>query len=351
MVANRQTATKGTLQDLINGLLDKGYNNAAQPVLNAVARSTNSGLIQQRLKELDAEVARLTEAGEKLKPDNAVLRALLADLDDTMKVNGRVVDGAAEAVQQTGMDAAARIQRQLALPGMTDQYLAKIGIVWNKADPEAVAQLIQYAQSPEWANALAKYGTNAVDIVFNQAVRGIAEGWSPSRTAQSIRNLVQNFPGYQANTLMRTLQLTSYRDATAANQNANTGIIDQVIRIAALDDRTCLSCIALHGTVIWDSEADAGSPVDRVDDHWNGRCTSVVKVKGRELNITTGVDWFNNLSTSRQFEQASFTNSPAKFEAFKNGSVTLQDFVHQHTDPTFGDMVREASLTQALNGQ
>jgi len=350
MVANRQTAVKGTVQDLINGLLDKGYNNAAQPVLNAVARSTNSGLIQQRLGELDKEVQRLIDAGEKLKADNPVLRALLADLSDKMDVNGRVVDGAAEAVQQTGMDAAARIQRNLALPGMTDQQLAKIGVIWNKPDPEAVARLIQYSSSDQWANLLEKYGAGVVDTVKNQAIRGIAEGWSPLRTASSIRQITENMPGYTANTLMRTLQLTSYRDATAANQNANTAIIDQVIRIAALDDRTCLSCIALHGTVIWEGERDAGSPVPRVDDHWNGRCTCVVQVKGRTLNITTGPDWFNSLPTSRQQEQASFASSPAKFEAFKNGSVTLADFVHQHTDGTFGDMIREASLSDALNG-
>ncbi len=353
MVANRQDrARQGTIQDLINGLLDREYNDKVQPVLNAVARSVNSGLIKQRLSELDAEVARLIAEDKTLTADNPVLRALLADLDDTMKVNGRVVDGAAEAVQQTGMDAAARIQRQLALPGMTDQQLARIGIVWNKPDPEAVARLIQYAESDAWTKLISKYGTDIIDIVKNQAIRGIAEGWSPLRTAAAIRNAVENLPGYQANNLMRTLQLTSYRDATAANQNVNVAVISQVIRIAALDIRTCLSCVALHGTVIWDSERDGGSPVTRVEDHYSGRCTSFVQVKGRPaFNVVPGVDWFNNLSTSRQQQQASFAKSPAKFEAFKNGSVTLTDFVHQHSDPVFGDMVNEASLGAAIKGK
>lgn len=352
MVANRQPPKQGTVQDLINGLLDRGYNNTVQPVLNAVARSTNSGLIQQRLKELDAEVARLMEAGEKLNPDNPVLRALLADLKDTMEVNGRVLDGSAETVQQTGMNAAATIQRQLALPGMTDQQLARIGIVWNKPDPEAVAQLIQYAQSDAWTNMLDQYGTNVSDTVLNQAVRGILEGWSPLRTASNIRQLTENMPGYTANTLMRTLQLTSYRDATAASQNANIALVDQVIRIAALDDRTCLSCVALHGSVVWDSEKDGGTPIDRVDDHYNGRCTCIVQVKGRPpFDIVSGPDWFDSLSPERQAQQASFQESPGKYEAFKTGQVTLQDFVHQHTDDTFGDMVREASLSDALKGK
>jgi len=352
MVSNQRPSKQGTVQDLINGLLDRGYNATVQPVLNAVAKSVNSGLIQQRLGELDKEVARLMEAGEKLTPDNPVLRALLADLDDTMRVNARVVDGASEAVQATGTNAAATIQRQLALPGITDAQLAKIGIVWNRPDPAAVAQLVQYSQSPQWSAALTKYGTDIVDIVNNQAIRGIASGWSPLRTARSVRQMTENLPGYQANTLMRTLQLTSYRDGTAISQQANQDIISQVIRIAALDNRTCLSCVALHGKVIWDSERNAGEPVPRVDDHYNGRCTSVVQVIGRKpLNIVSGPEWFSNLPPERQQQQASFAASPAKWDAFQKGEVTLTDFVHQHDDPTFGQMVNEASLTGALKGK
>ena len=351
MVANRQPQPKqGTVQDLINGLLDRGYNREVQPVLRAVAKSVNSGLIQTRLDQLDKEAQRLIDSGEKLTPDNPVLRALLADLDSTMKTNASVVNGAAEAVQQTGINAAATIQRQLALPGMTDTPLARIGVVRNRPDPAAVARVVQYSQSNEWANLLAKYGQGIVDTVNNQAIRGTASGWSPLRTASNIRQLAENLPASQANTLMRTLQLTSYRDGTAIQQTANQDIASQVIRIAALDDRTCLSCIALHGKVIWDSETDAGTPVPRVDDHWNGRCTSVVQVKGRTLNVQTGVDWFNNLPESRQQQQASFANSPGKWEAFQKGDVTLQDFVHQHQDDTFGQMVTESTLNGALKG-
>jgi hypothetical protein len=42
---------------------------------------------------------------------------------------------------------------------------------------------------------------------------------------------------------------------------------------------------------------------------------------------------------------------PGKWQAFQNGDVTLQDFVHQHQDDTFGQMVTEASLSGALKGK
>lgn len=337
---------RGTVTDLIAGLLDRGYTASVQPVLNAIGQTTNSGLIQQRLAELNAEAARLTEAGLKMQPDNPVLRALLADMETTMRVNARLADTAAAPVQQSAIQAAGTIQRQLALPGMTDTQLRAIGLVWNRPNPEAVARLVGYAQSDAWAAAMQKYGDDVLNIISNQAIRGISLGWNPLRTAQEVTRLTQSLPQYQANNLLRTLQLTSYRDATAAHQNANLDIAQQVVRIAALDTRTCLSCVAQHGDVIWDSET--GGPVPRVEDHHSGRCTSVMIVKGRPHNIQSGEDWFNSLSPERQQQQNSFANSPGKFEAFQSGKATLRDFVHRYNDPTFGAMRREASLAAAL---
>jgi len=349
MTTNQTTPRRGTVSDLISGLLDRGYESAARPTLNAVARSTNSGLIQQRLAELETEAQRLADAGERLTPDNPILRALLADLDDTLNRDSRLIDGASPDVQQSGIDAAGNIQRQLALPGMTNAQLARIGIRWNVPDPEAVNRLVGYSQSPAWSNLMNDYGPDVLAVVNNQAIRGIALGQSPLTIAREIRRMTESFPAHVANNQLRTLQLTSYRDGTAIHQTANRDIASQVIRIATRDERTCLSCIAQHGDVIWDSETDANSPVPRINDHHSGRCTSVVRVKGRPpLPIQSGADWFASLSPERQRQQASFADSPGKFDAYTSGKVTLRDFVHTYTDPVFNEMVREASLTDAL---
>ncbi|MBZ0294509.1 MAG: phage head morphogenesis protein [Anaerolineae bacterium] len=349
MVANRNTPRQGTVTDLITGLLDRGYNTTVQPVLTSIASSTNNGLIQRRLQELEEEAARLAEAGERLQPDNAILRALMADMDDTMRANARLLDASAAPLQQTGIDAAGRVQRQLALPGMTDAQLARVGLRWNSPDPEAVARLVNYAQSEGWAATVGQYGPDVLSIINNQAIRGVALGWNPLRTAREVRRLAENLPGYQANNLMRTLQLTSYRDSTAVHQQANIDLAQQIIRIAALDTRTCLSCVAQHGAVIWDSERDVNAPIPRVNDHHSGRCTSVMIVKGRPHNIQTGPEWFDNLPPERQRQQASFAKSPGKYDAYTSGQVRLADFVHPYRDPAFGPMLREASLSGALN--
>jgi len=349
MATNQTPPRRGTVSELITKLLDRGYEQAARPTLNAVARSTNAGLIQQRLTELDAEAQRLADAGERLMPDNPILRALLADLDTTLNTDSRLIDGAAEPVQMSGVDAAGSIQRQLALPGITNQQLRAIGVRWNVPDPEAVNRLVGYSQSSDWAALMNAYGPDVLAVVNNQAIRGIALGFSPLRTAREIRRITEGLPAHVANNQMRTLQLTSYRDGTAVHQNANVDICEQVIRIATRDERTCLSCVAQHGDVIWDSATDAGTPIPRVDDHHSGRCTSVVRVKGRPpLPIVPGEDWFQSLPPDRQAQQRSFVDSPGKFAAYNAGKVTLRDFVHPYNDPVFNEMIREASLTDAL---
>lgn len=350
MVAGNNPPRQGTVTDLITRLLDRDYNRAAGPVLRAIATSTSTGLIEQRLNELDAEARRLAEAEQRLDPDNPVLRALMADLKDTLRGDGALVGSAAEPVQQSAINSAGRVQRQLALPGMTDQQLARIGVTWTSPDPEAVTRLVQYTQSDAFRDLLRQYPDDVVATLQNQAVRGISLGWSPLHTSNRLQAMTQALPARQANTILRTLQTTSYRDATAIHQNANIDLAQQIVRIAALDMRTCLSCVAQHGDIIWDSDRDFGRiPVGRVDDHWNGRCTSAMIVKGRPHNIQTGEDWFNSLTPARQAQQRSFANSPGKLEAFREGRVALRDFVHAHRDDVFGPMLREAGLAEALN--
>lgn len=329
---------------LINRLLDRDYESVARPVLNAIARSMNSGIVQRRLRELNEEAARLAEQGQKLTPDNPILRALLADVDDVLRADRVLIDGAAEPLQMDAIRSAGQIQRQLALPGFADATLRQLGVRWNSPDPEAIARVVRYAQSDPWENLLGTYGGDVIDVIRNQAIRGVALGWSPLRTAREITNVTQRLPGYMANNIMRTLQLTSYRDATAVHQTANQDITEQVVRIAALDRRTCLSCVAQHGDVIWDKERDAGTPVPRVNDHHMGRCTSIIIVTGIPRTVQTGEEWWASLSDARKAEQVSVARSPGKLEALLGGRAGLRDFIHKYNDPVFGEMVREGSL-------
>lgn len=320
---------------LTRDLLEKGYLSAAGRVLGVVAQSVQTGLVAQRLKELEEEAARLAERGDKLHSTNPVLRALLADLDDVLAQNARRLNNASGGVQANGVTAAGQLTKRLA--GLDDDLAQRIGIVWNQPDAEAVNLLVNYVDSPAWANELRQYPQQVLDVVRNQALRGMVNGWHPSVTAEMVSQMVEGVTLSQADNLLRTLHLQSYRGGTAIHQQANAAILTKQIRVAVLDDRTCLSCIALHGT-----ELQVG---ERIDDHHRGRCTSLTEVVGLPpKNIPSGVEWFNGLPENRQRVIAGHAN----YEALKANAVRLPDFVQPYRDDTFGNMVREASLKGLL---
>lgn len=326
----------GTIGELVGGMLDGGYDRAANATLQAVAAISNSPLIAQRLDELDAEAARLLAAGERLGPDNAVLRALVADLEPLLTRAAVQLDNSAADLTGAASNLAGSATRQLALPGMTDAEIARIGLRWNVPDPVTVARLVDYADRPAWDAEIDKYPSLTIDMMRNQAVRGMVEGWSPLRVAAAIRRQAVALPVAQARTLTRTLYLESFRSATVAHQIANADILTDQIRIGTLDERVCLCCLALHGTRL---------PIgEKIQDHHAGRCTSIAVVTGRDRNVITGEDWYNGMTD----EQQQIIAGPGAWEALKSGKARLRDFVQAYDDPVFGDMVRQAGVERAI---
>lgn len=320
------------IETLVSQLLDRGYEQAAATTLRAITRSVNSGIVATRFDQLDAEAERLAAAGQRLDASNPVLRALLADLEPALRRDAGRLDAGAQAAQAAGIDAAGRITRESAIGNMP---FAAMG--WNTFDPEAVNALIGYLRSPEWAVELGQYPQQVLDGVLRTAVRGMVEGWGAARSAREVRRIATSLSVAQASNLMRTAQMTSFRDAAALHQQANADILTHQIRYAALDDRTCLCCIALHGTVL---------PVgERVDDHHQGRCIGVAVARGSSRVVATGADWFAALDE----ERARGIAGDAAYDLLQSGRAELRDFVQPYVDPVFKEMVREASVRSIVS--
>ena len=95
--------------DLLTGLLDRQYVRETDAVIRAIGNGSTTGIIDQRLKELDEESARLQANGKRLTADNPVVRALVADFEDVMRANSALVNTSASTLQTSGMNAAATI--------------------------------------------------------------------------------------------------------------------------------------------------------------------------------------------------------------------------------------------------
>ena len=326
---------------LVDELLTGGYDAAAQQVLASMAAELQSGVIDQRLGELLVEAARLDEIGERLSPDNPVYLQLVRDYEGYIQRNEQRITGAAPALTEAGVEASNVISQQLTIAGMPNDVQGLVNRAWNRPDPQAVAALVDFTQDSAFADMLSSYEGSVLDAIRKRVTHGFVNGWGARRSAREIRSLAVGMPVSQAETLLRTMHLVSYRRGTAATHAANARILQPVaLRVAVLDPRTCLTCVALHGT-----EIPLGEPVA---DHYQGRCTALAQVRGFNRVVVSGEDWFASLPPERQAEQRAFANTPAMFAAYQDGAVQLRDFVQEKTDPLFGEMVFQNSLQGVL---
>ena len=325
----------------IKRLDERGYAQASRRTMQGIARSTNApqGIIQRRLRELDNEAKRLQGIGANLTAQNPVYRQTVTDFNRVMQQNGQRMISAGPGLADAGSARASQIVRF----GIGGRNLPS---EWAAPDPEQISRAIGFIENGQWNEEVGNFVRGNVQAVDDIALHGLAARLHPDRVASLLRKVVEENHAKAANTLMRTMYLESARKSTAVHQTVNTRLISRVIRIEALDDRTCMACVSLHGTVIWDSEKDGvGSNVPQIDEHHNGRGTTITEVRGVSRNIETGEKWLARQSPQKQRKMFG-TNSG--YEAYKNGQVKLQDFVMPYQSDVFGSMVRQGSVRSAL---
>lgn len=364
-----------TVDEYVDITLDRKYKETAGKMLSQIQYiSTNpASKMQIALRDLDDEVAKLTENQEKLPPENIPLKNALKASLALYLTTAALVNQNAVAIQNSG--------QTIAIPAVTAKVFINVSssLITKGINPLSPAAMASYQKaikktsvgfvipktldfvedfvdSPAWIAKMEKWGTGYAQLTRNAIVQGIADGQSPRFIANTLREMAQNIPYSGAENLTRTLQLTSYRESSLAMESINGGFIIKKVRIAHLDDSTCLSCISLHGT-----ELEVG---ERVDDHYRGRCSEFYVVPGGDefpefmqadstrgnrvfVPFQTGESWFASLSPERQAKQASFMNTPAKYNAYKSG-VPLSAFVGDHEDKVFGPQKIELSLVKAL---
>jgi hypothetical protein len=361
-----------TLREYINATLDRNYNRAARPMIKQIAQLAKGqgSAVQAVLRELEAEAERLQDEGVRMKPDNPVLLKTLDTIEGEMVATQNMILANGDKIEASGkriapVTIAAKLFsavtvaliaaniNPLASDGKYKEAITQTG--GNFAWPRSLAFVQSFVESEAWINRMEGWGTGYADLIGDSLKKGVQQGWSPIRIAREARRLAENLPVSASENITRTLQLHAYREATAAMERLNGQYIEKKVRIARLDDRTCAACIALHGT-----EMELG---ERVDDHYRGRCDSIlIPVGGRlpetmqadskpgERNFVpwqTGEEWFASLSPERQAQQASFQKSPAKLKAYKDGT-RLSDFVGDHEDSVFGHQVIEKSLVNTV---
>ena len=324
-----------SLLDAVNRALDAGYNQQASPSLAALRMELNRPAVRNAFQLLRQEASRLQKAGEQLTPGNPFYVEAMRVIEGALQRGLRHADAAVYELQLQSAGLGANTTKQLAQ--LTGGNLSgAVANAWNSPDPLALERIVDYTTQAAWQAQFGAIPEQVMQSIQNQILAGVAMGKNPLAIAQLIQNITDTLPRHYLNTMLRTLQLTSYREAAAFAQLQNANILAYQLRVAALDDRTCLACISLSGTRL---------PLgQRIDDHHNGRCVGIPVVRGSELNVPLGMSWFDGLSSGKQQSIMGVGN----YNAYQAGAVTLADFVREYHDNVFGSMVGQSPLKDIL---
>lgn len=179
--------------------------------------------------------------------------------------------------------------------------------------------------------------------VRDALIEAVALGQNPRTIARLVRDAL-NTTMLRALTISRTEILRAYRDAQLRTYR-ETGVIKGWVWVAAVhSDRTCLSCVAMHGT--W-------HPLDEpMSEHPRGRCSAAPALNGPDRDGyyreepfgETGPAWFARLPSDVQRDLL----GPSKWAAYREGLISIEDLVAVRSSPLWGVTRSVAGLAEAL---
>lgn len=283
--------------------------------------AANGDISAQELRDLREWKALLTSIESETR-DFAVIA-----LNETAQGQQRAISAGASAAQEMAQSTSGRLGPAVAT-------------AWNRPDPAALEQLINYVDGAALRTEFAQFGARAAEQFADVVLAAVAQGKNPLALAR-IMELWLSVPYAQAENIARTTQLWSYRSATHAAYRANSEVVTGWLWYSAADARTCISCWSQHGSV---------HPVNEMlDDHHRGRCVPVPVVRGTRWadEFETGPERFERLSADRQRR----IMGPGMHAAWRAGAVDWRDFSRSYQDNVFGEMLRAASLRELLGDE
>lgn len=206
---------------------------------------------------------------------------------------------------------------------------------WNTV-PASVVETITGFLDPDGPlyKRIAAMPDDVADKVAQAIIEGVGLGRNPKAIA---RDITRAFGGSltDAMRMTRTAQIYGYREASRANYIANSDIVTGWVWNSALQPgRTCMSCVAMHGTEHPLSET--------LNDHYNGLCTMIPLVIGGRNPVTqSGEEWLK-----QQPEATQKAMMRSKYDLWKEGRVSVADLTTARTDDVYGQMRGEPSLKE-----
>ncbi len=292
-------------------------------------------------KAMNVLIDRIIQLEEPSQQDVADLKAyqdllftINTDLDGYSVIYQNEAVALAESAALKGNDAALAMA-QANIPVAS----AEIAAGWNEPNPAALADLVSIIDSDEWIRLQNAYGTNSAEMIGDSILGMVAQGKNPRFIARGLEASL-NIPYAWADNTVRTAQTYSYRRSSHLAYASNSQIIVGWVWQAALDIRTCFSCISKHGSLHLVTEI--------LNDHHSGRCTPLPKVVGTRWHDTmqTGEEWFNSLTPKEHALYRANIRNNKLYDGVRNGDINFDQLSVTYDDPVYGEMVRQTTFRE-----
>lgn len=313
---------------------------AASILVRSYGQSWNK--IQKLLARVTAQIDDAQRRGLPISPawlfQQERYQQLILQIEREITKFTHVLDAQIQKEQSAAIRAAARNTAELAAAAQTP---GTVTAGFTKLSPAAIESITAFVQEQTpLGRLLAELPRGAGKAVADALTEAVALGYNPVKTARIIRREM-GMTLTRALTIARTETLRAYREATHRSYQANDDIVQGWIWVASMSRRTCCSCLALHGQWF--------PMTERQSSHPRCRCASIPALKGDANPITeSGETW---LKRQPEDIQRTVIGTKAGFERFKQGELTLQDFVGLQRSPQWGDSYVQLSVKRALNGE
>jgi len=164
---------------------------------------------------------------------------------------------------------------------------AHVRVSWTRLPADALRDLVgALGDGTPLADRLLQLGAEAVQGVRDALVAGVALGRGPREIAHQVRTAIGGNMS-RALTISRTETMRAYRESTQRAYEANSRVLVGWHWWATLDERTCLFCIAQHGSM--------HAATERMYSHPNCRCVMLPVTQAQQQlgqEEWTGPEWF-----------------------------------------------------------
>lgn len=222
-----------------------------------------------------------------------------------------------------------------ALDLLSSIYPPELGVSFAQLPTGAIDNLIGVlSDGSPLADLLGELGPQAEELIKRTLINGIAAGTPIRQMARSIQSAL-NHSRARAMNITRTESLRAYREASRESYKANEDVVKGWVWLCSFTVRTCAACFAMHGTVHSNDE--------QMDCHVQCRCVmSPITKSYRELGIRVDEperdygDAETWVRAQPEQVQIQILGSRDAYQMFKNGEVSLRDFVGEKNDPRWG---------------